>query len=157
MVHCCSVDEKNPLDSLASGVCFLWEILMITHAFQWILLVVKQVLEWLKTQIDGLESQLRCDNLAKAWLRNGNKLDIYLRRGTSLVAHSVKNLPAMQETRVWSLGQEDPLEKGNGNPLQYSRLGNPMGGRGWGTTVQGSQRIECYWSDWHRFLKSRSF
>ena len=24
----------------------------------------------------------------------------------------VKNLPTMQETRVWSLGQEDPLEKG---------------------------------------------
>ena len=24
----------------------------------------------------------------------------------------VKNLPAVQETRVWSLGQEDPLEKG---------------------------------------------
>ena len=24
----------------------------------------------------------------------------------------VKNLPAMQETRVQSLGQEDPLEKG---------------------------------------------
>ena len=24
----------------------------------------------------------------------------------------VKNLPAMQETRVWSLRQEDPLEKG---------------------------------------------
>ena len=24
----------------------------------------------------------------------------------------IKNLPAMQETRVWSLGQEDPLEKG---------------------------------------------
>ena len=23
----------------------------------------------------------------------------------------VKNLPAMQETQVWSLGQEDPLEK----------------------------------------------
>ena len=24
----------------------------------------------------------------------------------------VKNQPAVQETRVWSLGQEDPLEKG---------------------------------------------
>ena len=24
----------------------------------------------------------------------------------------VKNLPAMQETQIWSLGQEDPLEKG---------------------------------------------
>ena len=30
----------------------------------------------------------------------------------SLVAQRVKNLPAMQETWVQSLGQEDPLEKG---------------------------------------------
>ena len=28
-----------------------------------------------------------------------------------LVAQTVKNLPAMRETRVQSLGQEDPLEK----------------------------------------------
>ena len=31
--------------------------------------------------------------------------------GASLVAQMVKNLPAMQETSVQSLGQEDPLEK----------------------------------------------
>ena len=31
--------------------------------------------------------------------------------GDSLVAQTVKNLPAMQETRVRSLGQEDPLER----------------------------------------------
>ena len=31
---------------------------------------------------------------------------------TSLVAQLVKNPPAMQETTVQSLGQEDPLEKG---------------------------------------------
>ena len=31
--------------------------------------------------------------------------------GASLVAQTVKNLPAMQETWVRSLGQEDPLEK----------------------------------------------
>ena len=30
----------------------------------------------------------------------------------SLVAQMVKNLPAMQETWIQSLGQEDPLEKG---------------------------------------------
>ena len=29
----------------------------------------------------------------------------------SLIAQLVKNLPAMQETGVRSLGQEDPLEK----------------------------------------------
>ena len=28
------------------------------------------------------------------------------------MAQIVNNPPAMQETRVWSLGQEDPLEKG---------------------------------------------
>ena len=34
----------------------------------------------------------------------------------SLVAQTVKNLPAMQETQVQSLSQEIPW-KGNGNPL----------------------------------------
>ena len=37
------------------------------------------------------------------------KLLDYVR--ASLVAQMVKRLPALQETRVWSLGQEDPLEK----------------------------------------------
>ena len=33
-------------------------------------------------------------------------------KGTSLLAQLVKNLPAMRETWVQSLGWEDPLEKG---------------------------------------------
>ena len=33
------------------------------------------------------------------------------REGTSLIAHLVKNLPAMQETQVQFQGWEDPLEK----------------------------------------------
>ena len=33
----------------------------------------------------------------------------------SLVPHSVKNLPAMQETQIQSLGQEDLLEKEMGS------------------------------------------
>ena len=45
--------------------------------------------------------------------------------GASLVAQMVKNLPAMQEAWVHSLGQEDPLE--NGMALQYPCLENPMG------------------------------
>ena len=32
--------------------------------------------------------------------------------GASLVAQMVKNPPAMQKSQVWSLRQEDPLEKG---------------------------------------------
>ena len=36
---------------------------------------------------------------------------IFTQKGASLVAQRVKCLPAMQETWVRSLGQEDPLEK----------------------------------------------
>ena len=43
----------------------------------------------------------------------------------SLVAQLVKNLPAMWETWVPSLGWEDPLEKGKAYPLQYSGLEKP--------------------------------
>ena len=46
----------------------------------------------------------------------------------SLVAQRVKRLPAMQETWVRSLGQEDSPGEGNGDPLQYSCLENPMDG-----------------------------
>ena len=39
----------------------------------------------------------------------------------------IKNLPAMQETWVQSLGLEDPLEKGMAtHPLQYSCLEDRM-------------------------------
>ena len=31
--------------------------------------------------------------------------------------------------------------EGNGNPLQYSFLENPLGGRGWWATVQGIARV----------------
>ena len=42
-------------------------------------------------------------------LKSGNVCKVV---GASLVAQIVKNLPAMWETQVRSLGQEDPLEKG---------------------------------------------
>ena len=48
-----------------------------------------------------------------------------------LVAQRLKRLPAIRETWVQSLGRGDPLEKGNGNPLQYSGLENPMEGGAW--------------------------
>ena len=40
----------------------------------------------------------------------------------------VKNLFAMWETWVRFLGWEDSPGEGNGNPLQYSGLENPMDG-----------------------------
>ena len=93
-------------------------------------------------------------------------------KGASLVAQLVKNLPAMRETRVPSLGWEDKevathsiilawrvpgtgepgglqsmgLQRSpgeeNGNPLLYSCLGNPMDRGGWQATVHGVSKSQ---------------
>ena len=65
-----------------------------------------------------------------------------------LLAQTVHNLPAMQETQVQSLGQEDPLEKENSNPLQYSCLGNAMDRGAWQVTVRGVTHSQTQLSDW---------
>ena len=62
----------------------------------------------------------------------------------SLVAQRLKHLPAMGETRVWSLGQKDPGE-GNGDPLQYSCLQNPWWEELGRLHSTGSQRVRHNW------------
>ena len=58
-------------------------------------------------------------------------LGILFNLWASLVAQRLKCLPPMWDTQVQSLGQEDSPGEGNGNPLQYSCLGNPMDGEAW--------------------------
>ena len=58
----------------------------------------------------------------------------------SLVAQMVKDLPAMQETQVQSLGWGDSPGEGNGNPLHYSCLENPIGRGPWQLQSTGLQR-----------------
>ena len=57
------------------------------------------------------------------------------------MAQTVKNLLAMQETQVQSLGQEDSPGEGNGNPLQYSCLEKSMDREPGGLQSMGLQRI----------------
>ena len=58
----------------------------------------------------------------------------------------VKNLPVMQETRVQSLGWEEALEEGKGNPLQYSCLENPIEEPG-GLQSMGLQKSQTQLSE----------
>ena len=48
----------------------------------------------------------------------------------------------MQETQVWSLGWEDAPGEGNGYPLHYSCLENPMDRGAWQATVHGVAKSE---------------
>ena len=52
----------------------------------------------------------RLSTLAFNWIKI-NQLFIWHPLCSFLVAQTVKNLPAMQETWIWSLGWKDPLEK----------------------------------------------
>ena len=55
----------------------------------------------------------------------------------------VKNLPVLQETQeTWFVPWVGKIPReGNGNPLQYSCLGNPMDRGAGGLQSMGSQRV----------------
>ena len=59
----------------------------------------------------------------------------------SLVAQMVNNLPAMQETWVQSLGQEDPLEKGMATHSSILAWRIPWTEEPDGLQSMGSQRV----------------
>ena len=58
----------------------------------------------------------------------------------------------MRETWVQSLGRENSPGEGNGNPLQYSCLENPMDRGAWWATVHGVAKSQTWLSDFSFFL-----
>ena len=70
-----------------------------------------------------------------------NITDLLTTTESSLVAQTVKNLPTMQETRVWPESGRSPGDR-NVYPLQYPCLKN-------------STDREAWWAALHRVAKSR--
>ena len=67
----------------------------------------------------------------------------------SLVAQMVKNLPPVQETRVWSQGQEDPLEKTMATHSNILAWRIPWAEDPSGLQSMGSQRVRLDWATKH--------
>ena len=65
----------------------------------------------------------------------------------SLVAQMVKNLPAMQEMQVWSLGWENPLEKGMATHSSILAWRIPMDRGAWQATVRRVAKSQTQLSD----------
>ena len=68
------------------------------------------------------------------------------------MAQRLKHLAAMRKTWVRFLGWEDPLEKGNGNPLQYSCLEDPMDGGAWWAPRGRKESDTTEQLHFHRFV-----
>ena len=66
---------------------------------------------------------------------------------SKLVAQVVKNLPAMQETWVRSLGQKDPLEKGTATHSSVLAWMNPMDRGAWWATVHKVTKSQTRFSN----------
>ena len=64
-----------------------------------------------------------------------------------LMAQTVKNLPAMRETWVWSLGWEDPLMEGMATDSSTLAWRIPMGRGAWRATVHGVSKSQTRLSD----------
>ena len=62
---------------------------------------------------------------------------LYVASWASLVAQTVKNPPAMQETYVWSLGWKEPLEKGMATHSCILAWRIPMDRGAWQATGSG--------------------
>ena len=77
---------------------------------------------------------------------------LFFQERDSLVAQTIKRLPTMQETRVWSPGREDPPGEGHGNPLQYSCLENPTDWGAWWATVHGVAKSRTWLSNFTSFI-----
>ena len=78
--------------------------------------------------------------------RNPIKSHVPQGYGTSLVAQTVKNPPAMWETQVWSLGREDPLEKGMATHSSILAWRIPWTEKPGGLQFMGPQRIGHDWA-----------
>ena len=78
--------------------------------------------------------------------------------GTSLVAQTVKHLPAMQETWVQSLGQEDPLEEEMATHSSVLAWKIPWMEEPGRLQSMGSQRVGHDWAtSLHHHLKLITF
>ena len=89
------------------------------------------------------------------WIKLLKDIDLQIRMPILLidnmsynkVVQMVKNPPAMQETRVWSLGGEDPLEKEMATHSSILAWRIPWTEKPGGLQSTGSQRVRHEWID----------
>ena len=94
-----------------------------------------------KTEIKGVRKEPGWRTLTLERLRHALSPAVSKGNEASLVDQLVKNLPAMQETQVRSLAQEDPLEEGMTTRSSIIAWRTPWTEELGGLQSMGSQRV----------------
>ena len=79
--------------------------------------------------------------VAKSWTRLSDWTELNWYKHGLPDGSAVKTLPAIQETWVWSLGWEDPLEEEMATHSSILARNNSMDRRAWWAIIQASQRV----------------
>ena len=101
----------------------------------------------------GKKDNVKCNEVT---LENFSRLTCVVFNYGLGQAETVKNPPAMEESRVRSLGPGRSPGEGNGNPLQHSCLGNLMDGGAWQAAVQGVTKSRKRLSNLHTHTLTHS-
>ena len=148
-----------PVKSLVSTFWLLWIVLLWTNVYLYLFsvlsdiyivmgllghLVILCLVFWGITKLFPPEAE--SFHLLTSNSQGFQFLHILPNIWASLVAQVVKNLAAMQETRVPSLGQEDPLEKERATHSSILAWRIPRTEEPGGLQSMGSQRVRHGWA-----------
>ena len=89
------------------------------------------------------------------WATELNWTELYVGLPFFMVAKTVKNLPVMWETRIWSLGQEDSLVKGMASYSSILAWINPWTEKPGRLQSMGSKKVGNNWAIKKKKISSR--
>ena len=126
-------------DSLDMSFSKFWELVMDREAWRAAVHGVTNSRTWLSDWTELAYAELIPPSVLK---------------GDSLVAQTVKNLPAMQEIWIQSLGQKDPRRR-EWLPIQYSGVENSMDRGLWSQRVRGDWATNTSTFTWIKELPKK--
>ena len=103
--------------------------------------------------IKNLPASVRHGSIPKSGRSPGEGIDYPLENSwASLVTQMIKNSPAMQETWVWTLGWEDPLEESIATHSRIPAWRIPIDRGAWWATVHELAESQTWLRDWTELL-----
>ena len=105
-----------------------------------------QLWDWFQRTSEASKGPYCLPQALRAKEVDDQTLDFIVRVAEKPAASAVNDLPAVQETWVWFLGREDPLEKEMATYFSILAWGIPIDRGAWWATVHGVAKSQTQWA-----------